>query len=145
MSSALSPLQGHQHDLSLGRTFQPVRASGTMPSILGLRTTQRTVQPQIPLWVRHQEKCKPTSLLLTECLTHGQIPSKKSEDRVLNECKLIREERSEASIKVSHCETLGIVFFFNWALKLYIQRDAHRWHRPVILTVGWLRREDLEF
>lgn len=41
-SSALSPLQGHQCDLSLGRTFQPLRSSGAMTSILPLRTTQRT-------------------------------------------------------------------------------------------------------
>lgn len=48
-------------------------------------------------------------LLLTECLT--QIPSEKSPDRVLNERKLIREEKSEASIKFSHYETLGMFFF----------------------------------
>lgn len=49
-------------------------------------------------------------LLLTEHLTHGQIPSKKSQDQVLDEHKLIRGEMSEDPIKVSHDETLDTFF-----------------------------------
>lgn len=60
-------------------------------------------------------------LLLTECQI--QIPSKKSPDRVLNERKLIREEKSEASIKVSHYETLGM--FFLVELLNYIFKGMH--------------------
>lgn len=61
-------------------------------------------------------------LLLTECLT--QIPSEKSPDRVLNERKLIREGKSEASIKFSHYETLGM-FFFLVELLNYIFKGMH--------------------
>lgn len=55
-------------------------------------------------------KMQTYQLLLTEHLTHGQIPSKKSQDKVLDEHKLIRGEMSEDPIKVSHDETLDTFF-----------------------------------